>query len=383
MKQSCRQSSVACPRLARLLLLLWLSGSVIPAVSGADRVVLRNLKIITDKTVTAFDEDGVRLDSTQVLGWDEIEKAKVAPDKQEAFDKMLGELGGDLYRVRQRLTVGDYEGLLPHAEAVHQRYVGRTSDTAYTVLQALMWGRLAVGQREAALAPYLQCYDILARRGKTELPLPGERRLLFDPKTALTSDMTPVWFDTRAARAEMPKVYQVIRGMKDRPDGVFIYYASLASAAGDDQTAEKVLGAVRSAQTPITELRDIIGAQREVLTQVTPNVAVRHLSDNIDKLSGDNMPLGLYWLGRYRLNSDELETQHLGLLDLLRVPAVYGDRQPELAGAALLLAMQKLADQKDVRGSVALRGELLAGYGSTYSAKLVNRQPSPQPNPDP
>ena len=216
MKQSCRHSSVVCTRLARLLLLLWLCGSVLPTVSGADRIVLRNLKIITDETVAAFDEDGVRLDSQQVLGWDEIEKAKVAPDKQEAFDKMLGELGGHLYRIHQRLRVGDYEGLLAHAEAVQERFVRRTSDTAYTVQQALMWGRLAVGQREAALAPYLRCYDILGRRGKSEIRLPGERRLLFDAKTALTSDITPVWFDKTAAKAEMPKVYQVIRGMKAR-----------------------------------------------------------------------------------------------------------------------------------------------------------------------
>lgn len=381
MKQSCRQSRAVCPRLARLLLLVWLSGSVIPVVSGADRIVLRNLKIITDKTVTSFDDDGVRLDNRQLLGWDEIEKAKVAPDQQEAFDKMLADLGGHLYRIHQRLTVGDYEGLLPHAEAVHQRYAGRTSDTAYTVQQALMWGRLAAGQREAALAPYLMCYDIVTRRGKPNIPLPGERRLVFDAKTGLTPDITPVWFDTNAAKAEMPKAYQVIRGMKDRPDGIYVYYASLASAAGDDQTAEKVLGAVRSTEPRITELRDIIAAQREVLTNASSNIAVRHLNDNLDKLSSDNLPLGLYWLGRHRLGSDDLETQQLGLLDLLRVPAVFGATQPDLAGASLLLAMQKLAEMKDVRGSVALRGALLAEYGGTYSAKQLNRRPTPEPQP--
>lgn len=379
MTQSCRQSSVVCPRLARFLLLLWLSGSVLPTVCGADRIILRNLKIITDRTVTAFDEDGVRLDSRQVLGWDEIERAKVAPDKQAAFDAMLGELGDHLYRIRQRLSVGDYEGLLPHAEAVQERFVGRTSDTAYTVLQALMWGRLAVGQREASLAPYLQCYEILRRRGNSEIRLPGERRLLLDARTALTSDITPVWFDTAAAKAAVPKVLQVIRGMKERPEGAFIYYASLASAAGDDETAGKVLDAIRSPEPPISELRDIIAAQREILSSAPTNIAVRHLNDSSENMSSDNMPLSLYWLGRHRLYADDVETQQHGLLDLLRVSAVYGESQPELAGAALLLAMQKLAELKDVRGSVALRGELLAKYGSTYSAKQINRQSTVEP----
>lgn len=381
MKQICRLSRAVCPRLALSLLLLWLSGSVTPTVSGADRIILRNLKIVTDKTVTSFDEDGVRLDGKQILGWDEIEKAKVAPDKQAAFDAMLGELGDHLYRIRQRLSVGDYEGLLPHAEAVQERFVNRSSDTAYTVLQALMWGRLAVGQREAALAPYLQCYDILRRRGKSEIRLPGERRLAFDAQTALTSDLVPVWFDATAAKTAVPKVFEVIRNMKERPEGAFIYYASLASAAGDDESAGKILGGVRSTQPPIGELRDIIAAQREILTSAMPNTAVLHLSDRIDKISSDNLPLALYWLGRHQLSSDDLETQQHGMLDLLRVAAVYGERQPELAGAALLLMMQKLAELKDVRGSVALRGELLAKYGSTYAAKQINRQSTPKPQP--
>jgi hypothetical protein len=257
-----------------LLLLLWLSGSVSPAVSGADRIVQRNLKLITDKTVTSFDEDGVRLDGKQSLGWDEIEKAKVAADKQEAFDRLLGELGDHLYRIHQRLTVGDYEGMLPHAEAVQARFAGRTSDTAYTVLQALMWGRLAVGRREAALSPYLQCYDILRRRAKAEIRLPGERRLKLDVKTALTPDLLPVWFDAQAAKAEMPHVQQVIRGMQERPDGVVLYYASLASAAGDDPTAESTLEKVQATDIAIAGLRGIIAAQREVLSGTTPAVAV-------------------------------------------------------------------------------------------------------------
>ena len=57
-------------------------------------------------------------------------------------------------------------GLLPHAEALEARYAGRRSETAYMVFQALMWSRLAVGRREAALAPYLRCFDLPERGGR-------------------------------------------------------------------------------------------------------------------------------------------------------------------------------------------------------------------------
>ena len=114
-----------------------------------------------------------------------------------------------------------------------------------------------------------------------------------------------------------------------------------------------------------------------------PDTAVTHLSNSIEKISSDNLPLALYWLGRHKLSANNLESQQHGMLDLLRVSAVYGDSQPELAGAALLLVMQQLAESKDVRGSIALRGELLAKYSSTYAAKQINRQSTSKPQPDP
>jgi hypothetical protein len=143
-----------------------LFGTAAPAC--ADRIVLRNLTVISDKTVAAFDEDGVRLAGGGVVTWDEIERATVAADKQAAFDAMLAELGTHLYRIRQRLTVGDYEGLLSHAEAVYPRYRTRRSETAYMVCQAVMWGRLAARRREEAVEPYWRCYELL-RRAQGEL----------------------------------------------------------------------------------------------------------------------------------------------------------------------------------------------------------------------
>ncbi len=367
---------------AVLLLAVALSflGGARNVAHAADRIVLRNLKVLTDKSVTSFDEDGVRLNDTSTLEWHEIERAKISPDQQAAFDAMLSSLGGDLHRIRQRLGVGDYAGLLPQAEALEPRYRERRSGTAYMVLQALMWGRLATGQREAALAPYLRCYDLVRARGAAKIDLPGERRLLFDPATGLSPELTPVWFDVTAAQAAQPLVLQAIRTMQERPEGVVIYFASLASAAGDDAAAERVLPSLRATQPPIAELRDIVAAQREVLS-ARPGPAIAKLQANLQQFSADNQALGLYWVGRQQLASSELDVQQQGLLDLLRIPAIHGTRQPELSGAALLAALTKLAELKDVRGSVALRGELLSTYGGTYAAKRLQRQATPELQP--
>src|SRR4051812_3895715 len=75
--------------------------------AAEDRIVLRNIQVITGKTVVAFDEDGVRLSGTppQSLGWDEIESGRVAAD-QARFDALLKKLGDPLYRIRLRLNSG-------------------------------------------------------------------------------------------------------------------------------------------------------------------------------------------------------------------------------------------------------------------------------------
>lgn len=343
------------------------------AADAADRIILRNLKIFTDKTVTSFDEDGVRLDDSTVLGWHEIEKARIAPDRQEAFDEMLAAVGNDLYRIRQRLSVGDYEGLLPHAEALAPRYSNRTSDTAYMVLQSLMWGRLAAGDREQALTPYLQCYALLRFRSKTKIDLPGERGLQFAPRSGLSKELIPVWFDPESAKAVLPTVYKTVRDMKVRPAGVYLYLGTLASAAGNDKMAASVLGALRSNVREVSELKQILQAQREVLAG-KPGPFVDSLTRGFGDFTTDNKPLAMYWVGRSWLLAAESDRKQEGLLQLLRIPALYGETQPDLAAGALFEVMQTLEGMKDVRGSVTVRRELLAEYSNTYHARRLKNE---------
>ena len=106
------------------------------SVAAADRIVLRNLTIISDKKVELFNEDGVRLDDGSTVTWDQIERISVAPGMQKAADRMLADLGIHLYRIRTRLKVGDYEGLLPHAEAIVFERVVRER---FRVLSSSLW----------------------------------------------------------------------------------------------------------------------------------------------------------------------------------------------------------------------------------------------------
>jgi hypothetical protein len=342
-----------------------------PALA-ADRLILRNLEIITDRAVLSLDEDGIVLNAagpggSDRLMWSQIERGKIALDQQR-FDQLLGELGLPLYRIGQRLKVGDYEALAEPAELLYPRFSQRKSQTAYLVCQATMWSRLAAGRREEAVEPYLRCFELLRSGAARSASLPGSRRLQADPATAVSPELVPVWFDAAAASSALPGLQEVIRAMSQpRPQGVYIYYVSLALAAGDQAEAERVMGSLRGESAAIAAWRDLLSAQQEMIAGA-PGAAVRRLRTASGELPQAGHLAALYWLGLADAQSSDETACRDGILALLTLPAAYGDEQPELAAAGLYHAAAALAKLKDERGAAALRNELTTRYAGTRHA---------------
>jgi hypothetical protein len=354
-------------------ILIFLALTLLPGFSlRADRIVLRNLDILSNVTVARFDEDGVLLDDGRLIGWDRIERGRVAEAQQAAFDRLLSELGSHLYRIRQRLGVDDDRGLLSHAEAVYDRYAGRRSETAYMVFQSLMWSRLAVGQREAALQPYLDCLECLreAADAGVTLDLPGSRRLQIDLKSGLSQELPPIWFDAAAAEQHLAGVAKTIAEMaQPRPPATQIYYATMALAAGQRDKAVAALEGLDD----LPQLKAIVEAQI-LLSRGDASAAAESLRRLVDQLDSDWKPLAFYWLGRCQIVAADVDTRNAGMLDLLRIPALYGQEHPELAAAGLYSTMQVLTETGDRKGSISIRRELLDRYGRTWHAEKVRNE---------
>ncbi|MGI8980409.1 MAG: hypothetical protein ACR2FY_14370 [Pirellulaceae bacterium] len=343
--------------------------------AGADRLILRNLELVTDKTVLSVDEDGARLDGKRLgagdlISWDEIGRGRVREALQPAFDKHLKELGPSLYRLRQRLKIGDYDGLLETAEKVYPQFSSRQSQTAYLVCQATMWGRLSHGKRESAVEPYLRCLELLRSGAAKEALLPGARRPATGPDLPYCLDLAPLWLDAAEAKQALPGVQEAIKKMAaPRPDEAYLYYISLALAAGDVPAAQKVLAAVQGKEPLAAEFRDILLAQQEFL-QKTPGTALTALETRLPKLHPANRLLAHFWLGKWRATGDEA-AQRDAALDFLTVAALAEDRDPELAAAGLYQALQILDKLKDTAAATAVRRELLARYRETAQGKLA------------
>jgi hypothetical protein len=237
------------------------------------------------------------------------------------------------------------------------------------VCLALMWSRLAQGQREAALAPYLECLETRrqAAAAQRELSPPGPRRLEADLQTGLTPALPPVWFDASAAREALPSVGRTIASMASpRPPAARIYYATLALAAGEVDQATQALEGLEE----LPQLKAIVAAQME-LTRGQADSADEALQSLRGQLPEHLKPLAWYWSGQARLASADADTRTAGLLDLLRIAAIHGQEHAELAGAGLYTVMHALAKAGDATGSIATRRELLERYGQTWHARLL------------
>ncbi len=346
-----------------------------PGAAAADRLILRNLDFILDRTVVALDEDGATLDApladgTTQLSWDRIERGKVALD-QARFDQLLAEIGLPLFRVRQRLKSQDYKGLAAPAEQLYPKFAGRTSPAALNVAQATLWSRLAAGRREAAVEPYLRAVELL-RGGKLAVDdVPGDRRLVVDLATGLSSELVPIWHDPAAAKGALAGVQQAIRDMaQPRPAGVYTYYATLALAAGEPAEAERVLPFMTEETPELAAWRRVVLAQRELLAG-SAGEAASQLAAELATVPPTVRPAALYWIGRSRLLAEDALVVRDGLLDLLSIPAEYPRGDADLAAAALYLAAEQLDKVKDEQGAAAIRQELLRQYSPTQVANRM------------
>ncbi len=361
-----------------MICLLVNGGFFVAPTVAADRLILRNLDVVGERTVVSLDEDGLVLDGPRGSGgsrvtWDEVEQGRLALD-QAKFDQLLAELGGPLYRIRQRLKNGDYAAASEPAELLYPRFAERKSQTAYLVCQATMWSRLAAGKREAAVEPYLRCFELLRTRAAVSGSLPGARRLNTDAATAMSPELAPVWFDAAAAKVELPKVQQVIRTLSQpRLEGVYVYYASLAIAAGEVAEAERVLPQLVTGE--MAWWRKLVEAERELATSL-PSQLFKQLSDNTESWPRACRPMGLLLMGRAGIQSEGEGEVRGGLLALLTLPASYATEQPELAAAGLCHAAMALDKLKDGRGAATVRRELTTRFPSTHFGRVV-RDKSP------
>ena len=344
---------------------------------AADRIVLRTT-LLRNRTVQSVDVEGLHLDNQTTITWDEVERLTVAPSLQPQADKLLAALGTPLFRIRRRLQAGDYTDLRELAEKVQPYYQGRRGKLALMVSQARMWGALAEGAREHALLAHVDSYQNLRGQPKLAEQLPGRRRPKIHMATAMSDELAPIWFHSKAAAEIKDRLVQKVAAFPHpRPVGLYYYGASISIAAGDAATAQRMMQGIPDRGRGV-HWRLMLYVQQE-LREGKPGDACTRLAAATGSLADEDRAIGWYWGGRAMLAKANSQQQgDEALLQLLRVPAVFGQQQAELSGAALHQCMSYLESHDQAGPSVKVRRELLDRYRFTYYGRLAANGASPE-----
>jgi hypothetical protein len=221
----------------------------------------------------------------------------------------------------------------------------------------------------------LHLYELLRERVLKLNELPGERRLRIDAPTALCWDIEPVWFNAAVAKQSLPELLAHVKEMTEPvPAGATLYTASLSLAAGEEATAQQLLAQAEWPQPKAQALRKILLLQSSL---GTPDVAKRlaEVRTELPNLSPELQPFALYWIGQAELSSADENERNTAWLTLLRIPALHGERAPDVAATVLerLLA----SSQEDRALQLRIQRELIDKFPTSAAAKKL-LQPAPQ-----
>lgn len=362
-----------------VLSLLWLCDLTIAhaqSIQDDSTIVLRNLTTIRDAKVSEFDAAGLLLTNGDRLQWDEVLSAPVPKDRQAEFNEYLKSVGEPLFRLKTRLRNKDWSGAGELGETLYEPIRTRPSpnqELDFAIGLAVMRGRLFKGDRAGAVESFLLAASIqqklndASRKSLDDLLLPA-----VDVENQISNQIIPHWFDTNSIAAANDSVRELIEiGRIQNVRGVAVYLASLAVARKDYSESDRLISKLRGKNDLTSSLDNwltVIEIERYFAANEQPR-ADQLVKQSFNRLSGGPRALVFYLRGTYATDGPEKQ-----LLSLLTVPAVFGERFPNLSATALYrasLLVEKQGISKDAR---ILRNELLRRYPNTYHGRLARNE---------
>ena len=337
----------------------------------AQQLILRDLELLDDVEVRALDVNGIRLSDGRLIWLDDVKRASVGQNQQE-LDRLVQRYGRPVFQIRMRLQARDWPGALRAASKLkNDQFAMANSRIRYLVNLALMRGKLAMGQREAAIVPFLHSALIQRQMDESQilewcsvaLPMRDCQRLF-------SSEFLPVWFDENWADEQCLVLDREIQAKQiPRAGGVLIYHASLSLAAGRVDRVRKVLDELKRT-SQFSDWSQVINGQLE-LRIGDPHRGHSILANQLDQLSLQPRLTAYYLQGSSYLSHPDTIRPVNASLALLTVAATGAERYPETAAAALYNASKIARSQGNLREAEILQGELLKTYSSTYHGRLV------------
>ncbi len=367
-------------------------------------IVLRDLTLIRDKTISNFDRSAITLSDGSTLQWDEVLQAQLADgdqgtelsQRQSEFDDFIKQIGLPLFRVKTRIQQGDWAGAGKIAGPVFDSVASGSSTFAnpnveYLICLATMKSRIGQGSstrnRAGAVIPFLRALSVQPNVDQATLALVGTQRMADEREDVLSPDLLPVWFDIGQTRFAAAKIKQLADSKENRDAekpadvAMAIYLASMQIELGQNDAANANLNRLKGRKSkPIESWLTVLNAR--MLLKAGEHVKAQAMLDrNSENIVGDARPVAIYYRGlsEFELHNTKPDRPLNSVVDielsksslmLMRLPAFYGESHPDLAASGLyqVAKIAKLRGQADQ--SKKLSRELLQRYPRTYHGNL-------------
>ena len=333
-------------------LLVVMSAACLTPLALGDRVELRDGAPAVQGHIRTINDDGVTIEvegaSIRTISWDRIRD--ISPPHKQADMAALLDLSLNLWRGRTRVERGDFELAESIFAENYGRLLGERSETALVVMEGYLRCLLARGANNAAVIPALE----VARLRQAGVTTESYRALpaVYDSATALCPYVPPFWVPT----ATLPKLVRQLNTYDAHNDAI------VEAIADAYRTAAQAQAGGKPSETVVKSSSDHAGVR---LMRSVLNVDPRNEAELV-KMSTAIGPWAEAWarygLGQAQLASDLETTRQEGLLNLLRVPAQWGQSQPYLSGLALAEVNKSLAETGRVEDADAVRAELQRAY---------------------
>ena len=381
-------------------------------------IVLRDLTLIRGKTISKFDRSSIKLSDGSTLQWDQVLKAEL-PDQSEGsdpsqpqnqrqteFDALLKQIGLPMFRLKTRIQQGDWAGAGSIAEPIFDSAMAGTftfpnPNVEYLVCLATMKSRAGQGSgarnRAGAVLPYLMASSVQANVDRKTLELSGANRIA-EEGDGISPELLPVWFDIDQVRASVEQIAKLNSKLRksdsstsDNPlataskmtqRAFAIYLASMQIELGQNELANAILKRISGDQNQSVKTWSTVLRARMFQKAENHVKAQAMLDSNSESIIGDARPVAIYYRGLsdFEIHDTKLEEKPLNSvvdielskssLMLMRLPAIYGESNPEIAAAGLYQVAKIAKLRGQAKQSKKLLRELLQRYPRTYHGSL-------------
>ncbi len=313
---------------------------------------------LTNDSIVAITPQGVEVGGTapRIISWDRVQTVEGEFAEDAAAFASVSDLA---WRARTRLARGDIMMAQPLFEELFEQYRDSDGPLSLMIAEGLLQCRLANLAQSSAVEPWL----VAMRLRRAGVTIAGERpdASMLDAELFLAPQLPPIWLEDTATSAMV----------LDEPDeaGPRAALARLyARAQGAD--VETITSSDDAAVSLVIQI--IAAGSAEASTRADARQWLRA------GLSRDEGTWKEAWrraaIGRSFLLERSSADRRRGMVQLLHVPARFGDSQRYLAGVCLALVADALEQDGDTLGAAAIHDELVE-FDSTHPAlQWLNRR---------